>query len=112
MKLVAFLLAFIVLFLSVQPALATLQQTEVAQCAGGCCKEEAMPDAGAPVTDNCSDRCNPFLSCSSNGIYLHDNPTVSTAAVFININKHAACSQDTYAQFWADVWQPPRLASS
>ncbi len=109
MKLVAFLLAVMVLFLSVQPAIASLQENSATQCGGGCCKEEAAPLTGAPATDDCGSGCNPLLGCSTCGGYLFANEQVAVAARMIMKPELPAHSPGTYSQFCVDVWQPPRL---
>src|SRR5688500_15799662 len=102
MKLVAFLLAFMVLFLSVQPAVALLQESNAAQCAGGCCTEESTPAADAPATDDCGSQCNPLLACSTCGGYLSASEQALVTSFVITKQQLPARAPGTYSQFCVD----------
>ena len=109
MKFAGFLLAIMVLFLSVQPVMASMQETEEASCAGGCCKQDQHEEE-TPSKDPCGSNCNPLLACSSYAGYFSINSYGNTVP-FIKIKSpSASLTQDTYSSFSADFWQPPRFS--
>jgi hypothetical protein len=113
MKLIASIMAFVVLLLMVQPAMAIFHTPEEAECGGGCCKSETQ----APATENedheeddCGANCNPFVSCSACGAYTADFVTLTIFNPSITIAKAFPFSQHVYSQFSPDFWQPPKLS--
>lgn len=112
MKVLASIVAFVVLFLSVEPAFALLQNKESTECCGGSCHEDTDSQKQGPSsTDNSQDNnCNPFQSCG-NSIC---NFTVPFS--FFSINKHlfysnnfTLFSENFLSQFAPDFWQPPKI---
>lgn len=110
MKIFASIMAFVVLSLSVEPALALLKQKQSTECCGGGCNKTT--DEQKPSGDNNSptDNCNPFQSCASNIC----NFTVTSS--FFNIkaphfysNYFTLFSENFRSQFAPDFWQPPKV---
>jgi hypothetical protein len=109
-KFTAFILAFVVLFLSVQPALAVLKEEQTAECAGGCCQhEEEIPAESGPNDDDCGNQCNPLLACSTCGGFLTNFLSFEITTIIEQSAKCASGSQRIYSQFSPDFWQPPKL---
>lgn len=110
MKCMGFILALVVLFLSVQPAFALLKEKQETECAGGCCQqEEEVPAEDGPVDDNCGNQCNPLLACSTCGGFLPNFISLDIATIVNQVAKHAPGTQGVYSQFSPDFWQPPKL---
>ena len=112
MKLVAGILALIVLFLAVQPAFSFIKaSTEQSACADTCCGNEAeLPSNEGQPDDPCSDFCNPLLKCGACAAstiefigFIIDKPTPE-------ISRHITFAQAVFSQFAPDFWQPPKIA--
>lgn len=109
MRSAGFLLAFMVLFLSVQPVMAMMQQTEEASCAGGCCQQDGH-DEDEPAGDPCGSTCNPFLACSSYASFPSNPLLLTVYSIDMPPSPAASLTQDIYSRFSVDFWQPPRIA--
>lgn len=113
MRVFAFILAILVLFLSVKPAASAKHSEEAIEQA--CCEEECgvNEDKQEPVEeedDCCGDFCNPFQACCAQLVYSATN-SVSIAPVIALSDKKEFALQDfrLLPQYSADFWQPPRL---
>jgi hypothetical protein len=113
MKVFAFILAILVLFLSVKPAASALHSEEATEQT--CCEDEcgAGENEQEPVEegdDCCGDLCNPFQACCAQLVYSATG-SVSIAPVIALPGKMEFALQDfrLLPQYSADFWQPPRL---
>jgi len=110
MKIFAFIMAFVVLFLSVQPALALFEKKQKTECCSGCCqKDENTPKKEQPTKSPCNDNCNPFQSCGACVGYTIDFPTLNLYEPFSKGAKLAIVTQQVFSQFSPDFWQPPKI---
>jgi hypothetical protein len=112
MKLFASIMAFIVLFLSVEPALALLKQKQSTECCGGSChKNTDTQNQEQPANDNSqNNNCNPFQSCANTVC----NFTVASSFFKIKgplfySNIFISFSENFRSQFAPDFWQPPKV---
>lgn len=112
MKIFASIMAFVVLFLSVEPALVLLQKKQTTECCGGSChKDTDTQNQEQPANDNSqNNNCNPFQSCANTVC----NFTVASS--FFNIkgplfysNIFIPFSENFLSQFAPDFWQPPKI---
>ncbi len=113
MKIVASIMAFVVLFLSVEPAFDLLKKKQSTECCGGSCHKTTDEKNQKPSGDSNSknDNCNPFQSCASNIC------TFTVTFSFFNIeelhfysNNFTPFSENFHSQFAPDFWQPPKIA--
>jgi len=113
MKIIASIMAFVVLFLSVEPALALLKKKQSNECCGEGCHKTGNEQKQEPSGDNSSqnDNCNPFQSCASNICSF----TVTSSFFSIKepqfySNNFTLFSENFLSQFAPDFWQPPKIA--
>ena|SRR5687767_899325 len=111
MKIMAGIMAFIVLFLTVQPAFAEAFKTEETACSSHCCGDEAeTPAEEEQSEDPCSDFCNPLLKCGSCAATTMEFFSFSLTEPEIGSSLKTIFSNKIHSHFSADFWQPPRLA--
>lgn len=111
MKIFASIMAFGVLFLSVQPALALLKQKQSTQCCGGGCHKTTDEKKSSGDNNSPSNNCNPFQSCASNICsFTVTSSFLSIKAPNLYSNNFTPFSENFYSQFAPDFWQPPKIA--
>jgi hypothetical protein len=113
MKVFAFILAILVLFLSVKPAASAKHSEEITEqscCDKECGANESEQEPVEEEDDCCGDFCNPFQACCAQLVYSATN-CVSIAPVMTLSGKMEFALQDfrLLPQYSADFWQPPRL---
>jgi hypothetical protein len=109
MKVFASIMAFVVLFLSVQPALALFEKKQKAECCSGCYhKDSGTPKKEQPTKNTSNNFCNPFQSCGSCVGYTPDFSIISVFEPFEGA-KSAIVTQQAFSQFSSDFWQPPKI---
>ena len=111
MKVFASIMAFIVLFLSVQPAFALFDKMQKTECCSGCSQEDNdTPKQEQPAKNNPSNNCNPFQSCGACIGYTVGFPALNVFVPVFKEAKLATVTQQVYSQFSPDFWQPPKIA--
>lgn len=114
MKLIAGILALIVLVLTIQPVLANFKKAEKAQkstCSSHCCSDDAeLPADEEDSDDPCSDFCNPFLKCGGCAASTMEFLNFSLQKPDETCAGYIISTQRVYSQFAPDFWQPPKLA--
>ena len=109
MKIIAGILAFVILFLAVQPAFASFMKVEEVECSSDCCKHDTTNQQSDDQA--CSDFCNPLLKCGTCAIgNMEFINFVIDAPVFL-LDKPLPLPQSLFSQFAPDFWQPPKLLS-
>lgn len=112
MKSLAAFFAFIVLLLTVQPALALMSQKPDVECCGGACggdeaKDETEQSGGEPC---CVSNCNPFLSCCcSIGWEVQSISFNFIPPTAVSVNTHFAVYVASTG-FIPACWQPPTFS--
>src|SRR5690348_8889493 len=103
MKIIAGILALIVLVLSVQPALADFkkdEKTESSSCSSHCCGDESeVPAEKEQPGDPCSDFCNPFLKCGGCAASTIEFLTFSLQNPEEACTRYIISTQRVYSQF-------------
>lgn len=111
MKWIAGIFASVVLFLTVQPVFAYVDETQEAGCGKHCCAAEPAPPAAEEQPDDaCSDFCNPFLQCGACSATTIEFLTYSLAQPGQTSTRYMGAEQRIHSSFAADFWQPPRQA--
>ena len=106
-------MAFIVLFLSVEPALALLKKKQTTECCGGGCHKTGNEQKQEPSGDNNSqnNNCNPFQSCASNICsFTVTSSFFSIKEPHFYSNNFTPFSENFLSQFAPDFWQPPKIS--
>lgn len=99
-----------VLLLAAQPAIATMAHEEKTECCGGCCPgEEDKQASDLPLQSNCSDNCNPFLSCCSCLNCAINLPIPSFLVPVVKGALLPAFEEQVSDPFHPDCWHPPRM---
>ena len=110
-KIVAGILAFIVLLLTVQPAFSFFETEELTQCSTDCCADENEPPAdGEGPGDPCSDFCNPFLKCGGCAASTIEFLAFSIQNPDLPHTRYISSTQRVNSEFAPDFWQPPKLS--
>jgi|SRR5690554_583491 hypothetical protein len=116
MKILAYIISFTVIFLSVKPgidALAYSFENEIAFCTNTMCVADTDTDgAGAEDRQSQEDNgmCNPFQICSACVMLYVATPINETTPQPEPRAKQAYGYQTNIAsQFIADFWQPPKI---
>ena len=115
MKIFASIMAFVVLFLSVEPGLQALSTKAETQC---CCGGQCIPFSDKQTTpkqenkdeSNTNDICNPFLSCSNCIGYTVKFPNIVTQIEGFTGTKVSQLTLQIKPQFYPDFWQPPKIS--
>lgn len=114
MKLLSYILAFTVLFLSAKPAIDMIQfsteNQEVACCSSNKC---------SPISDNQNSEdgnndedsgiCNPFQACGSCLLLCISTPFYTTLQADIPSEQFFDYQSFTASKFISDFWQPPKF---
>jgi len=113
MKGVSYLLAFLLVFLTIQPTIAFgTEKPETNCCGSSCCsEEEKIPEDTKQNKNDCSDQnCNPFQSCGccigftvKAGFNQIQSPIVQQPTLVSKV-------ESSISHYTPDVWQPPEIS--
>jgi hypothetical protein len=107
-KVAAFILAFILLFFTIQPLFGTPKEVSKMQCCrkGHCSKK-------GEKKDNCENKgCNPFMACAYGNYFIAVKPFISTIPSIIIKEKRVLIKDNYSSTYLSDCWHPPELACS
>ena len=110
MKIFASIMAFVVLFLSMEPVLALMKSKQATECCGEACQKTTGEQKSSGDNNSKNNHCNPFQSCANIVCYF----TVVTSQFNIKAplfysNVFIIFSEDFRSQFAPDFWQPPKV---
>ena len=117
MKIFGFILAFYILFLSVQPGLKNVTnltgtKTETCSCGSSCepieKKESEQPSNKKEDSNNKA--CNPFQPCQCCIVFNNDFVFLTSSPVFILAKQQTRIAEKIPPQIALDFWQPPKIA--
>lgn len=111
MRVLATIMSFIVLFLSVQPAFSSMEEKQMDQCCAGSCHTDSSKSKETPAKNSCGDNCNPFQSCSSCVGFTLVSYQIEIAECAFTENQINYTNQvhPQFSQFIPDFWQPPKI---
>ena len=116
MKILGFIFAFYVLFLSLEPGLKYIvnvgQSTETCSCGSSCEPiEKKQPEKQSDKKDNTDNKaCNPFQICNSCTVFTSDLICLNFSPVIIFSKSYTDSKDKIPPQITLDFWQPPKIA--
>ena len=104
-------MAFVVLFLSVQPVLTLLKKEQSTECCGGGCNKTTDEQKPSGDNNSPSDNCNPFQSCANSICsFTITSSFCNVKAPHFCSNNFTPFSESFHSQFALDFWQPPKIS--
>lgn len=115
MKIFAFIFAFYVLCLSIQPGLKYITisaDQRIETCCGGTCEqfEKKSPAKQSDKNENADNKtCNPFQACNSCTAFTNDLGCLSLSPIMIFSTSYADNTEEVPAKISLDFWLPPKI---
>jgi hypothetical protein len=103
-------MAFVVLFLSVQPALSYVVNNRTIECCDNCSKETATKDLDNDNNNHENNSCNPFKSCSCCFTNCPTEYSFRLDKISFGKQKYPSLKTNFVFSHCSDFWQPPRFA--
>jgi hypothetical protein len=104
-------MAFVVLFLSVQPAFALLQKKETAECCNSCTSDTDTQKKDQPAKENSENSdCNPLQSCGKSICgFTTSFSSFNIKEPVVYTNHFISFSDIFRSEFSSDFWHPPKF---
>lgn len=115
MKVFGFMIAFYILFLSVQPGLSdmiSLTSQSVETCCGGSCQPFEREDpTKEPERKGCDENsnCNPFQTCKGCPAFTSDFTYQNFLLVPLFSKQRIGTNDRVPPRITLDFWQPPKI---
>lgn len=113
MKLLSYLLAFFVVFLTIQPTIALANEKPETNCCGSSCcsEEEETPKDTKQNKNDCSNQnCNPFQSCGCCIGFTVKAGFNQIQPPIVQQPLHVSKVESSISHYSPDVWQPPKTS--
>lgn len=112
MKWQSYILAFWVVFLTVQPTIAFANSQQESECCGSCCENESSNQKkDQPTKNDCKDQnCNPFQSCGCCLGFTVRTSLLKIEAPELQKSILTITKENSISHYSPDVWQPPKIS--
>ena len=114
MKRLSYIFTFFVVFLTIQPTVALINETPETSCCGssscGNEDEDSTPDSKHDKGDCKDQNCNPFQACGSCLGFTVINGFYQIKTTIVQKSSPVFFTENFISQFSPDVWQPPKIS--
>ena len=112
MKLLAYILIFLVAGLTAQPILSSMYLHSSNNCCENSCEKEFnTKEKNTPTEKNCKNQnCNPFQSCCCSIGFTVKTFFYKIDSLIVKDSKIVLFAENSVSQYSSNVWQPPKVS--